>query len=217
MLLAWIRTGDSPINRNAKILLEFRLKLPVNVPTNLEKRTRAMYGFRALGPAAKPAFPALVAIVLNSPDDWQRGDAINALTGSDEETIRRLAAGLKSPDRAVRLRAVFALSCLRIAPEQVCYPALEGALKDVDPQVRARADEAIAMLDRNLNTFSGWLTHRDPDMRVRGAKAIGYYRTRADAYLTNLEAAAGDDDPRVRAAVAAAVRQVRGLEPPRSD
>ncbi len=71
-LLTWLRASDWSVSRNAKIVLEWRLNLPLRVPTNQDQRMRAMYGFRALGLAAKSAFPALVAIALNSPDEWQR-------------------------------------------------------------------------------------------------------------------------------------------------
>jgi len=216
-LLAWLRASDSPVNRNAKILLEWRLKLPVRVPTNQEKRMRAMYGFRALGSAASSAFPAVVAISLYSPDDWQRGDAINALTDSDADTMRRLAGGLKSPDREVRLRALFALKCIRIAPDEVCLPALEGAQSDPDPQIRVEAAKAIALFNQQLKIFAAWLTHRDPEMRVFGARQVGSYRTRARAFLSDLEAAARDDAPEVRTAVAEAIQQVRGRESPPTD
>jgi hypothetical protein len=56
-LLARLSAPDSPIRRHAKIVLEWRLKLPVRTPTNQEQRMVAMYGFRALGLAAESAFP----------------------------------------------------------------------------------------------------------------------------------------------------------------
>ncbi len=213
-LLAWLRASDSSFSRNAKILLEWRLKLPLRVPTNQEKRMRAMYGFRALGSAASSAFPELVAIALYSPDDWQRGDAINALTDSDADTMRRLAGGLKSPDPEVRLRAVHALACIRIVPDEVCLPALEAVLNDPDPQVRNQAAKAIALFNHQLKVSAAWLTHRDHKMRVFGAQQVGSYGTRARVFLADLEAAARDDDPEVRAAVAEAIQQVRGRESP---
>jgi HEAT repeat protein len=213
-LLAWFRAADSPVRRNAKILLEWRLNLPLRVPTNQEKRLRAMYGFRALGATARSAFPALVAVALNSTDDWQRTDAINALTESDANTMRLLAGGLKSPDREVQLRAVFALSCIRIAPDEVCLPALEGALNDPDSQVRVEAAKAIAQFNQNLKNYAAWLTLGDSKNREIGARMVGGYRTRAEAYLSHLEAAARDHDPKVREAVAAAIQQVWGRELP---
>jgi HEAT repeats/HEAT repeat len=208
-LLAWLRASDSSVSRNAKIVLEWRLKLPVRVPTNQENRIRAFYGFRALGLAARSAFPTVVDIALNSPDEWQRGDAINALTDSDADTMRRLAAGLKSRDREVRLRAIFALVCIRIAPDEVCLPALEVALNDPDPQVRAAAARGIATFNECLANYAAWLTGRDPESRAIAARQIGGYRTRAQAFLPELEAAANDEDPTVRKAVAEAIQQVR--------
>ena len=161
-LLGWLRSSDSSTRRNAKIVLEWRLKLPLRVPINQDKRMRAMYGFRALGPAAKSAFPALVAIALNSPDEWQRGDAINALTESGADAMKLLAGGLKSPDREVRLRAAVALSCIRIAPDAVCLPALEMALNDPDTRVRAEAAKGISLCHQQLKVSASRLDHRDP-------------------------------------------------------
>ena len=125
-LLAWLRQSDSSLSRSAKIVLERRWACPCGFQPTRKARMRAMYGFRALGPAASSAFREIAAIALNSPDEWQRGDAINALTDSDADTMRRLAEGLKSPEPEVRLRAVNALTCIRIAPDEVCLPASKG-------------------------------------------------------------------------------------------
>ncbi len=216
-LLTWLRASDSSVSRNAKIVLEWRLKLPLRVPTNQDNRMRAMYGFRALGPAARSAFPTLVAIALDSPDEWQRGDAINALTESDADTMRRLARGLKSPDREIRLRAVSALSCIRIAPDEVCLPALEGALDDLDTRVRAEAAKGVALIHQQLKGCAACLVHRDPEVRASAARIVGGYRTRARDFLPALEAAARDADPKVRDAVAEAIQRVRGRESPPAD
>jgi HEAT repeat protein len=211
-LVTWLSTSDSSVRRNAKMLLEWRLKLPLRVPTNQENRMRAVYGFRALGSAARSAFPVLVTLALESPDECQRGDAINALAESDADTMRRLAGGLKSPDREVRHRAVFALTCIRIAPDEVCIPALEGALNDPDSQVRAEATKGVALFHSQLKAFVSCLTHRDPEVRASAARLMGGYRTRARHFLPDLEAAACDDDSRVRDAVAEAIKQVRSRE-----
>lgn len=214
-LLAWLRSSEPTVARQAKILLEWRLKLPVRVPTNMERRERAMYGFRALGPAAAPAFPVLVSLVLNSPDSWIRRDAINALCSADADAMRRLADGLKSPDREVRLRAVDALVALRIAPDAVCLPALERAANDPDPQVRAEAVIGINFIKQQLGAVAAALTNpkAGPDVRAVAARTVGGYGPRARDHLPVLEAAARDDDPDVRDAAAEAVRRVRGPEP----
>ena len=179
-LLYWLRQSDSSLSRNTKIVVEWRLRLPFRVPTNEDNRMRAMYGFRALGLAAGSAFPELVAIALKSPDEWQRGDAINALTDSGADAMRQLAAGLEDPDREVRLRAVHALACIRIAPHEVCLPALEGALNDPDAMVRAEAAKGIALFDHQLKTLAGLLDHPNPEFRAVAARIVGGYRSRAD-------------------------------------
>lgn len=208
-LLAWHRSSDLPFRRRANYVLGWQLKLSLRVPTNEENWTRAMYGFRALGPAAKPAFPELVELALKTPDRWQ---AINDLAETDTDTMRLVASSLKSPDPNVRLRAIDILTCLRMFPEEVSLPALEGALNDPDLQVRAEAAKAIAFFNQNLGAYAIWLSLADPELRFWGAKSLGRYRTRAQAFLPDLEAAADDDDPKVRDAVAEAIRQVRGRQ-----
>jgi HEAT repeat protein len=211
-LLAWLRTPDSSIRQGAKIVLEWELKLPLHVPTNHDKRERVMWGFRALGPAVtRSAFPEIVAIYLGSPDEWQRRcDAYNVLIDADADTMRLFAEALKSPDPEVRLRAVEALSSLRIAPDEVGLPALEGAQNDPDPRVRAEVAKAIALYKRSLNAYATSLNDPDPRNRTWRARRVGEFRTRARAFLPALEAIAHDPDPEVRKAVAEAIRQVRG-------
>ena len=213
-LLAWLRASDSSFSRSAKILLEWRLKLPVRVPTNQDKRMRAMYGFRALGSAASAAFPELVAIALDSPDEWQRGDAINALTDSDADTMRRIAGSLKSPDREVRLRAVFALSCIRIAPDEVLPPRARGSTERPGPPGSHRGGEGNRRLRPPAQGLRGLAhTPRLQDAGPRGPPGWKLPHSRR-AFLSDLEAAAGDNDPEVRAAVAEAIQRVRGSESP---
>jgi HEAT repeat protein len=215
-LLAWIRTPDWSVGQHATLVMG-RLGVPARGLTNQDKRMRAMYGFRALGPAARPAFPDLVDIALHSPDEWQRIDAGNALTESDADTMRLLAGGLQSPDREVRLRAVSALSGLRIAPDEVGLPALEGALNDPDTRVRAAAAQGIALIHQQLKAYAACLAHRDPEVRAAAARLVGGYRTRAREFLPALEAAAGDANPGVRDAVSAAIQQIRGRESSATD
>jgi HEAT repeat protein len=169
-----------------------------------------MYGFRALGLAARSVFPEIVAMVLHSSDEWQRADAINSLTESDADTMRRLAEGLINRDPEVRLRAVNALTCLRIAPDEVCLPALEEAQSDPDTRVSFEAAKGISLINQQLPVMAGLLTHRNPEWRAIAASMVGGYGTRARNYLPALEAAARDADSTVKNAAAAAIEQVRG-------
>ena len=156
-LLAWLRQSDSSLSRSAKIVLEGRLGLPVRVPTHQKRGCGPCPGGPGAGPAASSAFREIAAIALNSPDEWQRGDAIDALTNSDADTIRRFAEGLKSPEPEVRLRAVDDLQ-VRIAPDEVYLPGIEGATNDLDTRVRADAAKGVAFINQQLAGYRG-LSH----------------------------------------------------------
>lgn len=174
------------------------------------ERQAAVLGFRALGPAARSAFPALVNLISHPGDVMQGNDAINALTESDADTMRRLAAGLRDPDAGIRERANFALCCLRIAPDEVCLPALEAASNDPDPVTRQAATKAVAFFLEQMAACARLLTSPNPEIRVAAARIVGGYRARALAFLPNLEAARNDTDPAVRAAADQAIARVRG-------
>ncbi len=140
-LLAKLRSSDSQLKLRMLMLYQKQPLLRFHIPTNGERQYAAMRGFRALGLAAKPAFPDIVSLVLAADDS---GQAINSLTEADAETIALLANGLKNPDRKIRLRAVVALAALRQAPT-VSLPALTETLKDSDPEVRAQAALALSV------------------------------------------------------------------------
>jgi HEAT repeats len=208
-LMNWLRASDSSDKHIANLVVR-RLGVPLRVPGSYEMQERAAYGLAALGTVAKPVFPEIAMIALkDARNEGQRVNAINALTNCDADTMRLLAAGLKDPDRNIRLRAISALFHLRVAPDEVCLPALEGALQDQDVQVRDSASGTIARFEEELEACAAGLEQNDPTYRARAARILGSYRTRARRYLPNLEAAA-DDDPDVRTAIAEAIRQIRG-------
>jgi HEAT repeat len=210
-LMNWLRASDSSGNQIASIVVG-RLRVPLRVSGSYELQTRAAYGLAALGPVAKPVFPEIAAIALkDAQNEGQRVNAINSLLNSDADTMRLLAAGLKNPDCNIRLSAISALFHIRVAPDEVCLPALEGALEDQDAHVRASACRAITQFEEELEACAAGLEQDDPRYRARAARILGSYRTRARKYLPNLEGAA-DDDPDVRTAIAEAIQQIRGRE-----
>jgi len=211
-LIAWISSSDSwPVLIASRF--QRGLNLPFKVQTNEAKRKRAIQGFNTLGPIAKPAFPKLASIALNSSDFGQRHDVISALRFCDVATMRWFAEKSKDPDPTVRLRAIEALAGVLVALDEVVIPAFEAAAKDPDPLVRAEAAMMLPVFQRNLKTYVSYLTSKVPGMHYNGVQAIGSYRTRARAYLPELEAATRDEAPNVRAAAAEAIQQVRGPNP----
>ena len=196
----WVRVTTEKIQRG--------FGFPEVVQTSRNRR-RAVQGFLALGPAAKPEFSRIVAIALHSNDPYgQRRAAIDALRLADVATMRQLAAGLHDPDRVVRLNALEALS-LPIAPDEVSLPALEGALNDPDSEVRAKAAQMIAIITKNLQNLATWLAATDPILRMSGIRQVATYRGRARAYLPILEAAKRDPDPGVSQTAAEAIEQIQ--------
>ena len=210
--LAWLNVADSPVVRGARWAV-ITARIPIDVSGQSRERTRAVQAFRALGPAARSAWPAIAAIALHSPDDDQRSDAINSLTSADAEAARLIAAGATDPDREVRLRAIFAIQCLHLAADEVSYPTLERLRADPDPAVRAAATRAIGFMDVWIARSVVCLEASSPEIRALGARRIGEHASHARALLPELEAAAADPDPTVRAAVAEAIRRVRPPAP----
>ena len=209
-LMNWMSRADSPMVGWSQRLGGWLGTHRFTLSSCQDARTRAVYGCRVLGPAARSAFPALANLILRSKDETQNGDAINCLVQADAETMRRLAVGLKSPDAATRGRVIFAFCCLRIAADEVCLPALEGLSNDTDPAIRQSAVKAVAFITQQMVACVPLLADPNPKTRAAAAQMIGRYRARARAFLPNLEAARADADPTVRAAVGEAIQQVRG-------
>jgi hypothetical protein len=141
-LLAMLRATDSPLKQRVGIFLERRSSKPFRIELAGVKHIRAMYGFRALGPVAKRYYPEIVQIVLHG-SEQAHGMAIGSMPDADESTVLQLAAGLSSPDPDVRMRAVFALGCHRVAPA-VSVQALIRMLRDSVPEIRGRAAGSLA-------------------------------------------------------------------------
>ena len=211
-LLAWLNLGDTLIVRGTRWGVG-AARIPIGVSGYTNERRRAVLGFRALGPAGRSAWPAIAALALHAPDENQRADAINSLTSANAAAARLLAVGATDPDREVRLRAIHAISCLHLAADEVSYPTLERLRADPDPAVRAAAARAISFMDTWLANSVVALKAASPESRAWEAQLIGDHATHARALLPDLEVAADDPDPIVRATVAEAIRRVKSVGP----
>jgi hypothetical protein len=79
ILMKMIRARDPVLQRRALELLRKQSLVWIPVRTDSERRAQACLGFRALGPAARPAEPALVEMALYFPDPAIRASAACAL------------------------------------------------------------------------------------------------------------------------------------------
>ncbi len=194
-LLSWIEARDSLVAEWA-VGGFMRIGRSFPVATNADKRRRSMYGFRALGVMAKPVWPRLADLVLHSDHEGIRGDAINALTESDAETIARLAGGMNSDDWGVRARAIRVLAALRQAPE-VSVPALVGALKHRDAWVRRDAAKGLWFYQPGDLTEETLLALRtataDPDaeVSVEATRTLAETKARLDRQKLRAELGTG--------------------------
>ena len=162
-LLKMIKTRDSQLKLRLVIKLQWYVR--IHIPTHLRDRQKAMFGFQALGEAAKPAYPAVVKLVLDSDEDHY---AIDSLQNADADTFVLLAEGLHSPDARVRRRTAEALIELQEWAPSIATPALTRALSDPDESVRqiasvgligyySQTNSAIPASDEVTNTVDSYI------------------------------------------------------------
>ncbi|MFJ7213407.1 HEAT repeat domain-containing protein [Amycolatopsis sp. NPDC098790] len=156
-----------------------------------------------LAPAEDGPVPAdvLAKALLAEADPNVAGALRWALARAGGDGVASLAAGLRSPDAGVRLRAVLALIEL---PGDEAASALEGALGDPDPSVRRRA--ALATGSRGgsaaVPILAGMVVEGTND--VEAAEVLSSLATEhgcADQVMTALAgelAGTGDSAARIR-------------------
>jgi HEAT repeat protein len=160
-----VRSSDSQLKMQLAARLQ-RYRFFFNlIPMNGPRQEAAYLGLRALGPIARPAFPELVEMILSS--DHSGYSITLLMEAADSDTIAALTNGLANPDYGVRLRAVFALSAVRQAPE-VSLPALVQALRDPVPAVKNQAVQSLRAYGATAQAVAPLLNDlcRDPDPAI---------------------------------------------------
>ncbi len=167
-LLNWLQRSDLPGFR--------RLRYGANVPVPLNDvwRTRAFYGFRALGRDADSAVPELVDVALFSSDREVRSAATNALVGDNPLSVKLLGDALGNDDALVRFRAAEVLG--RIRPP-AAIQLLTDALRDSDPEVRSKAASGLGLYsqplpDTTLDVLKSLSENRNSSLRSAARTAL---------------------------------------------
>ena len=86
-LMATLARTDGPLKQiyfscYTKLPVRVQKQLPHLVPADVARR-RAIFALAIIGPAAKPAIPALLKVLANDPDGLRRGNAVTCLDAID--------------------------------------------------------------------------------------------------------------------------------------
>jgi HEAT repeat protein len=161
------------------------------------------------GAAAKPALPAVRALLKDQPLTvrFRAAVAVWKIGGDPAPAVPVLTDALAGPDRGLRLRAVQELGALGPAAESAA-PALVQRLADKDDAVRR--DAASALQQIGTAAVAALAKGAAPDSAVRreSIDLLARLGSRASDAVPALMAALKDDDPKLRTAAAAALWRV---------
>jgi HEAT repeat protein len=141
-------------------------------------------------------------------------DALLSMELSPKTAAPLYAAVLKDEDRTLRLRAVKALGKVGPKGREAAFPALLGAMRDVDPEVRKAAGEAIETLGPpaagDVPSLRALLGEKGApaELRARVARSLGALGAGASKAVPELAEAVRAPEVEVRRAAAAALAQV---------
>jgi HEAT repeat protein len=180
-------------------------------------RAHAAKALGTHGASAAAGVPALIR-ALRDPDSIVVGETVNALRKIGEPALPALVQALQGQDVKLRHQAAVALS--RIAPtDPVAVKALIKALKDSSADVRRRAALALENAGKVGNPcvgvvvgLIGALTDRDGTVRMSAAVTLGNIGADAREAAGPLSDLLKDDDARLRAAAADALRKINAVK-----
>lgn len=191
-LLRLLRASDSPVKVRFLALLRKQHLFQIGYPRASLLNGRAAWGFRALGPDAEPAVPALMKIYQQDISPFSRVCTVEALgyigphakaavplliSAVTNVSVRRVDG---PSDSTIGVHAIQALGRIHEAPEQV-LPVLMPQLKDA---------------------YAG--------RRLAAAHALGEYGSDAKVAMTALVGLLGDGDEFVRREAVSAIGRIDG-------
>jgi HEAT repeat protein len=179
--------------------------------TDDERRRQASEGLAELGPAARSAVPALLAMLLDNDPITSlntRRSLARAiwLIGPDANVLPDLLRALQAPDELVRLW--IARSFAILGPAAVsATPALVQALTDPAEMVRSSLAWALARIGLDaIGSVVKALQSGKPALRRGAAECLG--RMRAHDAIPFLKAAQQDNEEAVRRAATESLRRL---------
>jgi HEAT repeat protein len=191
----------------------------------LESRdSRAVLACYVIGPEAKPAIPALVALLNDGNYQRRHVGTIGAALGRiGPEAVVPLLGSLTNSNVLVRWEVAGSLA-IDFDPQNIVaahfrssapivVPAMIKCLRDNAPQVRIDAACCLGNIGQEPATVIPALvgllsSEKDPQVRCYACLAIGQFKQQAQSATSSLFAALEDDDPPVRGTAAIALARI---------
>ncbi|HWX22407.1 MAG TPA: HEAT repeat domain-containing protein [Candidatus Binatia bacterium] len=207
-IISSLRTRDSSLKQKLlKWASEHHLVKSVYTPVS-ENHHRAVLACNALGPDAKPAIPALVAL-LN--DGYASGYVGAALGRIGPEAIVPLIGSLTNSNVSVRVEVAHSLANFRRS-DPIVVPTLIQCLNDKSSFVRSLAANSLGRIGQEptvaIPALVLLLNDGDPQVRWNACLAIAEFKQQAQSARTPLFASLGDPDPSVRGTAAIALARI---------
>jgi HEAT repeat protein len=211
-IIRLLESRDSSLKqRFLKWLNDYQLVKSVYTPV-LENHHRAVLACNVIGPNARLAIPALIAL-LN--DGYARGYVGAALGRIGPEAVVPLIGSLTNSDSLVRMEVVNSLVHFR-SNSPIVVPVLIKCLQDGSPPVRGLAAHSLGMIGQEPEIAIPALVamlDNEKDQQAHwnaclACLAIGQFKRQAQSARTPLFAALQDSDPSVRATAAIALARI---------
>jgi HEAT repeat protein len=216
-LIAALKSPTPRVRRNAGIALgrigpAARAAVPdlaaLLADSDNSVREGAAQGLGGIGPDAAAASAPLVQALKAHPGS--RAAVGRALGKLGEAAVPELARALREPDADVRAYVGAAMRTIG----DPAIPALTEALTDPDVGVREASVYALGVMGpRATEAVISALTDNDPAIRIVAATSLGEAPPESvEAARAALQAAAADQDERVRTAITAALARLGPAE-----
>jgi HEAT repeat protein len=207
-LLAELQYKESPFDKALDWLNEKRSFRELRGKAKDEHAGRAVAGFRALGPAAKPAIPAL-AVMLDDPAVW--GYEANALAAIGPDSLPTFTNSLTNQVADVRCKALSGLYYMA-GQAEAAVPAILPCLKDPKLSVRYHAVSALARIHKSVGltipALISCVEDRSGDMRWHVAKTLAAFGAEAKPAVPALLKLCEDTNKDVRSQATNALKAI---------
>lgn len=186
LLVEMARADDAEFTKKMKALAERGQLESANIAAPSVRRAQALNGFRALGPAAAPATPALTQMLRDPKTSVAAALALACIGG---EALNPLIETVVDSNPRIAGNARTALDSLT-QQSSGAAPVLIPRLKDKNPQIRAVVARAVGRVGqdsaRAIPVLTELLDDTDADVRLGASFGLGAFGDKARSALAKL-------------------------------